>query len=482
LNPNSADVLLREPPPARSTVRRPGVTLAVLCLAALVFALAQTSIAPAIGQMAEELGTSSQTATWSFTGYLVSAAVLTPVIGRFGDMFGKKRMLLIVLITFAAGGALAALGSHIALVIVGRVIQGIGGGVFPLCFGIIREQFPERHRASAIGAISSLAGLGAGIGLLLGGVIIDHAPFTVIFWTGSGMATLAALCLAVFVAESAERLPSRIDFAGLILLSLGLISLMLSISQVSDWGVSDPRTLILGLSGLTVLFAFGLVERRVAQPLLDLRLLARPAVLLTNVATFFIGFGAFAIFLLTPQYAQTPLSAGYGFGSDATGVGLLMLPSCVLMMLSGPLSGSLSRALDSRVPLILGGIVVSGGMCLLGFFHDREIALFALTAVVFVGIGLAFAAVANLIVEHVPSHATGEATGVNALLRALGNALGIQVASGVLNASVVAGSTLPSDHAFSVAFMISAMAGVVSVLTALSIPHARRTRGQGSAP
>jgi MFS family permease len=140
---------------------------------------------PAIGQLAKDLNTSAQNMTWTLTAYLVSAAALTPVLGRLGDMFGKRRMLVISLLVFAAGGALAALGGNPGQVVTGRVLQGAGGGIFPLCFGIVRDEFPAKRRPGAVGPVSAIAGIGGGFGLLMGGLLVDHASYHWIFWSGA---------------------------------------------------------------------------------------------------------------------------------------------------------------------------------------------------------------------------------------------------------------------------------------------------------
>ena len=161
-------------------------TVGVLSLAVLVFASAQTSVAPAIPQMAHELGSTTQTAAWSFTAYMVSAAVLTAVIGRLGDMFGKRGLLTVVVSLFAVGALVAATVPRMDVVILGRVVQGAGGGIVPLSFGLIRDHVPAVRRATAIGLVSSLAGLGMGFGLVLGGVLVDRFSFEAIFWSAAG--------------------------------------------------------------------------------------------------------------------------------------------------------------------------------------------------------------------------------------------------------------------------------------------------------
>ncbi|MGY1499223.1 MFS transporter [Streptomyces sp. QTS52] len=451
----------------------PGRSLAILGLAALSFALAQTSIAPALGDMAASLHTTAQNATWALTGYLVAAAVLTPVFGRLGDMFGKRRLLVISLMLFALGGALAALGDNLAVVVAGRVVMGAGGGIFPLCFGIVRDEFPQERRAGAVGLISATAGIGGGLGLLMGGLLVDHASYRWIFIAGTAMAVLAAAAAHFLLPESPVRTPGKVDFIGTVLLGLGITAPLIAISQASSWGWTSGRTLGLVGAGLVVLAVFALVERRVAEPLVDMTVLMRWPVLMTNVATLLIGFGMFGIFLLLPQLIETPVASGYGFGGDATRAGLLMLPGCLMMLVAGPVSGLLTTRFGGKVPLVLGGVVTAAGMALLAAEHGSQGAVLGFAMVVFTGIGLGFAAMPNLIVDAVEPAKTGEATGVNALLRSVGSSLGSQVIASVLANSVTARHPLPTEHAYTVSFLVAGAGALVAAAVALFIPRPR---------
>ncbi|MCH5677599.1 MFS transporter [Streptomyces gilvus] len=451
-----------------------GGNLAILGLAALAFSLAQTSVAPALGDMASSLHTNSQNVTWALSGYLVSAAVLTPVFGRLGDMFGKRRLLVISLVLFALGGAWAALGNSLAVVVAGRVVMGAGGGIFPLCFGIIRDEFPEQRRTGAVGLISATAGIGGGLGLLMGGLLVDHSSYRWIFIAGTVMAVLAAVAAQFLLPESKVRTPGRIDLLGTVLLGAGITAPLVAISQATSWGWTSGRTLGLIAAGLAVLVVFVLVERRTAEPLVDMTVLARRPVLMTNVATLLVGFGMFGVFLLVPQLVETPKASGYGFGGDATRAGLLMLPGCLMMLVAGPLSGVLTARFGGKVPLALGGVVTAAGMGLLAAEHGSQGAVLGGTMVVFVGIGLAFAAMPNLIVDAVEAAKTGEATGVNTLVRSVGSSLGSQVIASILAHSITAPNPLPTEHAYTVSFVVAGAGALVAAVATAFIPRSRR--------
>ncbi|WP_256789774.1 MFS transporter [Frankia sp. AvcI1] len=454
---------------------KPGRTLTVLLLAAMSFALAQTTVAPAIPDMARELDSSVSNVTWTMSGYLVAAAVLTPIIGRLGDMFGKRRMLVMSLAIFALGGVVAALAAQLPLVIVGRILQGAGGGIFPLCFGIIRDEFPVEKRSVSIGLISAVTGLGGGLGLVLGGLFVDHATYHWIFWSGAAMAALAAVGSQLLIPESPTRVPGRIDVVGTLLLSVGLALPLLAISQGKSWGWTSPTTLGMIIGGIVVLAGLLAFERRQAEPLIDVAILARRSVLTTNVSTLLVGFGMFGAFLLIPQLAQTPKASGYGFGASATTAGLLMVPGALMMLVTGPLATVISRRFGGRAALFTGSLLATVGLVLLAGVPGSQGALIVECIVLFGGIGMVFAAIPNLIVDAVPAAKTGEATGVNTLLRSVGASLGSQICASILVSQADA-TGLPTSDAYQTAFVVSAVVALVAGLAALTLPGLRHGR------
>jgi len=455
-------------------------SLLILSGAALAFSLLQTMLIPALGELTVQLDTDAVGIAWVLTGYLLAAAVSTPIAGRLGDMFGKRRMLVLSLVVFGAGSAVSALGSSLELVVAGRVLQGFGGGIFPLCFGIIRDEFPRERVAGSIGLISAIFGIGGGAGLIAGGVITDHLSYHWIFWLGAIGAGLAAAAAQIWIPESPERAPGRIDLRGAALLGVGLALPLIAISRANDWGWGSARVVVLIAAGLVTLAAWVAVERRTEQPLADIPTLLKPPVLMTNVATLLVGFGMFGSFLLIPQLAELPESTGVGFGLDATGAGLLLLPGSLMMLFAGPVSGALGTRYGSKLPLSLGAAATSIGLFALAIDHSTQLAVIVGAFVMSTGIGLSFAAMANLIVEAVPPEQTGEATGFNALTRSVGASIGSQVTAAILAGSAVVGSPLASDSGFTAAFLVTATGAAVAAGIAVLIPrgehHAIRAR------
>ncbi|MEA2169739.1 MAG: hypothetical protein QOF76_3039 [Solirubrobacteraceae bacterium] len=448
-------------------------SLAVLSLCGLAYSLAQTMLIPALGDLKERLDTGASGVAWTLTGFLLSAAIATPVFGRLGDMFGKRRMLVISLGFFGAGSLVSALGTDLEVVVAGRVLQGLGGGLFPLCFGIIRDEFPRDRVAGSIGLISSILGIGGGVGLILGGVLADQASYHVLFWIGTGMAVVAGVATQLLVPESPVRTPGRVDVRGAVVLAVGLVGPLLGISQAQRWGWGDARTLGLVVFGVVVLLFWYQLEARTESPLADVRTLASPVVAMTNLATIFVGFGMFGSFLLIPQLAEAPVSTGFGFGLGATGAGLLMLPGSVAMLFVGPVSGRMGGRMGSRVPLAIGGGVCAVGLLILAVLHRSEAEVLVGSLLLSIGVGFAFAAMPNLIVEAVPLEQTGEATGFNTLLRNVGASLGSQVSAAILAASGAAGA-LPHESGYTAAFLVCALIATAAAVVAFFIPRVRR--------
>ena len=445
-------------------------TLLILGVAALAFALAQTTVVPAIPELMRVLHTDASGVTWTLTGYLVAAAVFTPLVGRLGDMYGKRRLLVIALLAFAAGSVVAAVSADLWIVVAGRVVQGVGGGIFPLCFAIIRDEFPRERVARGIGLMSAIAGIGGGAGLVLGGVLVDQVSYHWIFWLGAVMGIGAAAATELLVPESPIRTPARLDVRGAIVLAVGLVLPLIAISQAHEVGWGSARTLILIGAGLAVLAFWVALERRTPQPLADVAALAAPPVLLTNLATLLVGFGMFGSFILIPTLAEAPTATGYGFGVDATHAGLLLLPGSLAMLALGPLSGVVGGRVGNKVPLAAGGFLTAVGLALLAAFHGSRAEVVAFSLVMSAGIGFAFAAMPNLIIEAVPPAQTGEATGFNALVRSVGSSLGSQVSATILAPGAVAG--VPTDAGFTHAFLVSAVVAACAGGAATLIPRA----------
>jgi EmrB/QacA subfamily drug resistance transporter len=447
-----------------------GITLGVLALGGLAYALLQSLVAPALPDIQHSLHTSESGVTWVLTSYLLSASVATPLLGRLGDIHGKERVLVGVLVALAVGTVISGLATSLPVLVAGRVVQGAGGGIFPLAFGIIRDEFPRDRVASGIGLISAILGIGAGAGIVLAGVIVDHLSYHWLFWFPLIAVVIAAVATVLFVPESPVKAPARISWGAAALLSVGLAAVLLAVSQAVSWGWGSARTLGLTAGGLAVLVLWVRMELASAEPLVDMRMMRLRGVWTTNLVGFLLGFGMYASFILLPQLVELPKSTGVGFGASVTGAGLFMLPSTVAMLVVGSLAGRFERRFGSKPPLVAGVIFVAVSYVLLAVAHGVPADIYIASTLLGIGIGLAFAAMANLIVIAVPPDQTGVATGMNTVMRTVGGALGSQIIASILTANVVAGTVLTTDHGFTVAFWLAAAVLALSVLAAAGIP------------
>jgi MFS family permease len=257
-------------------------------------------VAPALPEIQRSLDTSTTSVTWVLTIYLLTASVAAPIVGRLGDMFGKERMLLVTLGFFALGSLVAALSHSIGLLVAGRAIQSVGGAVFPLAFGIIRDEFPPEKVATAIGLISATFGIGGGAGLVLSGVIVDHLAYEWIFWLALTFVAVAIVATHLFVPESPVKSPAKVDWLGAGLLSGGLVSLLFALSEANRWGWGSAQEIGLLALATVLLAIWARYELRLGQPLVDMRMMRRRAVLTTNTTAFLIGFGMFGSFIIIP--------------------------------------------------------------------------------------------------------------------------------------------------------------------------------------
>ncbi|TCN35347.1 EmrB/QacA subfamily drug resistance transporter [Kribbella orskensis] len=451
----------------------PRITLLVLASATAAFSMLQSLVSPALPIIQRDLHTSQGTVTWVLTAWLLAASVATPLLGRIGDMIGKKRTLLIALGAVAAGCLIAALAPTAGVLIVGRVVQGLGGAIFPLSFGIIRDEFPRERVPSLVGIVSAVIAAGGGLGIVLAGPVIQALNWRWLFWIPFLVVVLAAFTAFRFVPESPSRAPGRIDWLAAVLLSGWLVALLLPLSKAAAWGRASVQTI--GLLVLAVVLVAGwiTVELRSRNPLIDMRMMRLPAVWTTNLVALLFGAGMFAAYAFVPQFMQIPTLAGYGFGATVTRAGLLMLPMLVAMAVAGSLSGPIAPRFDVKAQLVLGSVFSLIACVAFAGFHDQAWQVALAGASFGLGIGLAYASMTSLIVQNVPMSQTGAASGMNANIRTIGGAIGTAVVSSIVTSHLQANG-LPFESGYTHAFALLAVISAVAVVLALLVPTARR--------
>ncbi len=455
--------------------------LSVLSLGGIAYALLQSLVVPALPQIQESLGTSESAVGWVLTAFLLSASVTTPIIGRLGDMYGKERLLLIVLILLGFGTLISAVASSLSLMLVGRVIQGVGGGIFPLAFSIIRDELPRERVPGGIGLVSSLLGIGGGAGVVFAGIVTQHLSYHWLFWFPLAMIALTAVLTKLYIPESPVKTPAEVNYCAAGLMTLGISGMLLAITETSTWGWGSPKTLGLLAGGALVTAAWIREELRSREPLVDMRMMAIRGVWTTNTVAFLIGVGMYSSFILLPEFVQEPVSTGYGFGASATVAGLFLLPATLAITVVGQMAGVLERRIGSRGALIGGAMFALAAYALLVIDRAAQLEIYLAAGLLGIGIGLSFSAMANLIVENVRQEQTGVATGMNAVTRTLGGAFGGQVAATLLAGNLTGGG-LPTNHGFTLAFSMCVVALIAALGLAFAVPRRRHAEAVEPAP
>ena len=434
------------------------VTFAVLAAGVAAYALLQSLVTPVLPTIQAALHTTQADVTWVLTAYLLSASIFTPILGRLGDMTGKKRMFVVALTALAVGCLLAALATSLSVMIVARVIQGVGGGVLPLAFGIIRDEFPDAKVPGAVGTIAALTAVGGGIGIVVAGPIVALLDYHWLFWFPLIVLVASGVAAHFLVPESRERSAGAINWLTALLLSAWLVALLLAVSQAPTWGWGSTKVLALLAAAVVVGVLWVVAESRSAHPLIDMKMMRIRAVWTTNLVALLFGVAMYAAFAFLPEFLQTPTAAGYGFGLSITESGLTLLPQAVATFVLG---------------LVAGSVVSVIGYLLFALEHDRQWGVCLIAVVMGVGFGMAFSAMSNLIVAAVPPAQTGVASGMNANIRTIGGSLGAAVVASVVT-SGASPSGLPVESGYTHGFLVLTGALALSALAALLIPAVRR--------
>ena len=451
---------------------RQGAIVAVLAIAGLASSFMFTLVVPIQSKLPELLDASREDTAWVVTSTLLAAAIFTPIAGRLGDMYGKRRIVLVLLAVMVVGSVIAAVSPGIVGVIVGRTLQGAMVGVVPLGISILRDVLHENRVDTAIALISATLGVGGALGLPISALITERADWHMLFWVAAALGVIVFALVLWIVPVSVLRTAGRFDFVGAAGLTAGLLGILLAISRGNEWGWMSPPVLALGLGGLAILLVWGWYELRIAEPLLDLRVAARRPVLLTNLASIAMGFSLFASNVAYPQMLELPVAVG-GFGLSLLAASFVVMPAGVVMMVLSPFSGRLARTVGPKLLLVFGAIslILAYGYTLL--FSAEVWQLVVANFLIGAGIGFGYAAMPMLIMRSVPQSETGASNGLNALFRSLGTSTAAAVIGAVLSTFVVVsdGMPVPAPEAFRVSFVLGGIAAVAALVTALFIPR-----------
>ncbi|HWE57802.1 MAG TPA: MFS transporter [Acidimicrobiales bacterium] len=437
------------------------LTYAVLVVGVTAYALLQSLVIPVLPTIQSALHTSQSNAAWVLTMYLLSASIFTPIVGRLGDLWGKKRLLVITLVGLAAGCAISALSQTLLVMLIGRAVQGIGGGLMPLAFGIVRDEFPKAKVPGAVGTTAAIVSAGSGAGLVLAGPIVSAASFRWLFWIPLICLVVAAVAAFFVVPDSAPRTGSRVRWSGAALLSGWLVLLLVPLSEASQWGWGSATTIGMLLAAAVVAALWVKVESASDHPMIDMRLMRVPVVWTSNLVAFLFGVGMYANFAFLPQFLQTPKSAGYGFGLSVTQSGLILLPSTVMMFLGGLATGRLTLRYGGRAVLIVGAVVSIVPFIMLATSRSQLWELALAMTLFGAGFGLVYSAMTTLIVEGVRMDETGVASGMNANIRTIGGSIGAAVMASAVTATSHGGG-LPTNAGYTHGYLLLLVAAVAA--------------------
>ena len=473
--PETATPSYTEPAHTVRSGTPPWAVLLVLALSTFAIVVMQTMVMPIMAGQAAALGVSTADVTWVVTVNLLSAAVFTPFLGSLGDALGRKRVLMITLGFVTLGSLLIVVAPMFALVLVGRVLQGMGFAAMPLAIGIVRSVFPAERLPSSLSLLSALTGIGAGAGLLIAGFLAKAGV------TPQGMFLIAAIATATGLLGVAVliRLPERStgfhpDVLGMLTLGGGLACLVLAINRGPRWGWGSVTILSLFAGGLVLLVTCYFVERRVAKPLLDMTMMRRPVVLGTNLTAFLTGAGMYGAFILVIQFVQTPPRFGYGFGADALGAGLTLLPLTSGTLIASRTVSALVRRRGPKWPMCLGTVIAAATFAFLLLFHSEHWHFYVATGLLGLGLGLAMGAMPTLLNSGVEPGQTSIANGVNQTLRSVGGSIGTAVATAILAAGTVGAIPVPALSAFPTSFAVSGGICLLAIAASFAVPYRRQ--------
>jgi MFS family permease len=447
----------------------------VLASCGLVASFMQTLVVPLIPVFPRLLHVPAADASWVVTVTLLAASVITPVSGRLGDLYGKRRMILVSLGLLIAGSVVSATTSALAFQILGRGLQGCAMGVIPLGISIMRDELPPERVGGAISLMSATLGVGGAIGLPVAAVVAENADWHALFWTAAGLGLACALLIMTVVPESSVRTPAPFDYFGAFGLAAGLLCLLLPVVKGGTWGWASAPTLGLAAAAVVILLGWGAYQLRRRDPLVDLRVSARRPVLFTNFASIMVGFALYAMALSFPQLLQAPASTGYGLGQTMVESGLTLAPNGLVMMLLSPVSARLIARFGPRPTLMSGALVIAAGYAFAIVLMDNALELITASVIIGAGVGIAYAAMPALIMGSVPVTETASANGLNSLMRSVGTAISSAVMAAMLAQLTISvgGLPVPSLAGFRATFAVAAGAALAGALLAALVPKRR---------
>ncbi|KNB53924.1 MFS transporter [Streptomyces caatingaensis] len=439
--------------------------LTALVLAVLSYSLVQTMLVPTVGVLQRDLHTSPAAASWAvLSATLLASAVLTPLISRLGDRHGRRRVLVATLTVHLAATLGAAFAPGVAPLIALRAVQGVSLALLPLALGLIRDVLPPHRVAAGLGLASGLVAGAAGAGLVVGGLLVDHASWRWLFVAGAALIAAALLAVLRWVPGSTHTAPGPLDLPGAALLGAALVAVLLALTEGPSWGWASAPVLVLLAAGAVLAALFLRRERRARHPLVEPQLLLGRAVGTVHLGAFLLGATQFVFYVLIPRLAQSPAGQGPGFGASVTAAGLILVPGTLCGLPAGILAGRVERRLGVRAPLALGLAAGAAGGALLALAHGTAWQVAGCYAVIGTGSGMAMAALPRRVGQVSAAADGATANGVNTVARTVGGAVGSQLATAIL-------ASRPAASGFTVSFWTGAAVAAAGALLVSAGPR-----------
>src|SRR6476619_8076885 len=421
---------------AVTVTRNAWFTLAILSSTLLVVFFSETMLLPAIPEIMRDFSISYGTAAWIFSAYLIVAAVMTPIAGKMSDLYGKKKVLLILLTMYVVGIAAGGFADNISFLLASRIIQGVGLAAIPAAFSLLRDTFPPAKLAIAVGVFGSAYSAGSVVGLLAGATIIQSLGWHSTFFAIVPFASVVTLMIAKFVKENKGQGPGRtqnagkkqvlpsIDIKGALALSVTIIAFLLALTLVQS-GVNArnlPQIEIAFAVSVVSLAIFVIVERRIKSPLVDLRLLRDKTLLPSYIILMATGIMMFMTYPAIVQLVRSPMPLG--FGGDPVDAANVQLPFMIMFLVFATITPLIINRIGKLNPIIIGAIISLIGSLGLLMFHSTEVTVSTNLAIIASGLSMTITATWNIVVSSSPKSFIGISVGVGALLLFLGMAIG----------------------------------------------------------
>ena len=452
--------------------------LLLLSLIALMIMYTETMLIAALPTIQTQFNTTTAWTAWVISIYLVVGAVATPILGKLGDSYGKRRFFLVAMVLYTVGVIGNGFAWSLASLLLFRAIQGIGLAIFPLAFAIIRDEFPPERVPPATGIVSAMFGVGAAVGLVVGSWVANNYGWQTTYHSVIPVALVLVVVAALTLKESPIRTPSRVDFPGAITFAIAIVSFLIAMTEGTSRGWTSGFIVSLLALAFVFIIVFIVIEMRTRDPMIDLAMLRKRNVFLPNITSFVSGLAMFMLFQSVVYLMEYP--APVGFGTDIFRAGEILAPAAAFMLVAGPVAGAIVTRRGAKLPLFIGAAILAASFSYYYLFRATQ-AQVALGAVfVCVGVSFMFTAMINIILQSVEQAQTGAATGMNTVFRTVGGSVGPTIA-GVFLATYVApiiiqtprgpimGPSLPTATAFDYIFLTGFGLAVVAMIVTLLI-------------